>query len=267
MKTRGKVAHFFVAALSFILSLVVFFGAWQLAAEYWIRPVWISSPKLVADRFGTWVANGMFIHNTWITTKEALLGLVIGVALGAIGGILLAQMPKLISGTLDPYVIAAYTLPRVALAPFFVIWFGIGLESKVLLVVSIVFFITLFNVRQGMGSIDRELVDALRSMRAPRRTMLRRVVLPSLMPWIVSSVKICIGAAMIGAIIGELFGATGGLGWLVTQSLASFDMTGAILSMMIMTIVACVMFYLVVIFERYAFRWNTQGANALSSVI
>lgn len=248
------------------MSLAIVVGVWQLAASHWIRPVWISSPSLIGSRLNLWISNGSLLRNTWVTTKEALVGLVAGVVLGTIAGILLAVMPSIVSRTLEPYVVAAYTLPRVALAPFFVIWFGIGLESKALLVVSIVFFIVLFNVKQGMGSIDQDLVSGLRSMRASRVTMLRRVVLPSLLPWIVSSIKIGVGTAMIGAVLGEMFGATAGLGWQVTQSLAIFDMTGAILSMLSMTIVAALMFYVVVLFERYAFRWNTSALGAVATV-
>jgi NitT/TauT family transport system permease protein len=262
---RQRVADMGLARrLASLALLVVFLGAWQLASNYWIEPVWISSPRLVWERLGTTLNDGTLARHTWATFEEAVLGLAVGVILGVIAGIILANT-KSTAKVIDPYLVGAYSLPRVALAPFFVLWFGIGLESKVLLVVSIAFFPVLFNVRQGMESIDPDLVDAMRSMRAKRWPMLRNVVIPSVLPWIVSSIKIAIGMALIGAVVGEMVGADRGLGWLVTQSINNFDMTGAVTSLVIMALLAMALTYVLSLIERRLFRWRAE--STASSIV
>jgi NitT/TauT family transport system permease protein len=244
------------------LSLfVVFIALWQVAADNWIKPVWISSPSLVWNRLGDALGDGSLASNTWATFEETMLGLAAGIVFGVVVGIVLANL-KTTGKVLDPYLMGAYSLPRVALAPFFVLWFGIGLESKVLLVASIAFFPVLFNVRQGMESIDPDLVDAMRSMRARQWPMLSNVVIPSVLPWIVSAIKIAIGMALIGAVVGEMVGADRGLGWLVTSSINNFDMTGAVLSLTIMALIAMVLYYVITILEKVLFRWRADSNSS-----
>lgn len=149
-------------------------------------------------------------------------------------------------------------MPRVALGPFFVVWFGIGVLSKILLAVSIVFVVILFNTREGIESIDHDLVDALRSMRASRWRMLRHVTIPSLIPWLLAPTKIGIGLALTGAVVGELVGASEGLGWYITNSLNAIDMTGAVTALLIMAIVAMLMYYAVLLLERRLLVWRPE---------
>ena len=153
-----------------VLTFVALMLIWHLTATYWIKPVWISSPTLVAGRLVSTWKDGTLLDNTWATFQEALLGLLIGTVLGAVVALTLDRL-KLIARVLDPYLLAGYSLPRIALAPFFVLWLGIGLASKVTLVTSVIFFVVLFNVRQGLGTVDPDLRDALKSMRAGTRTV------------------------------------------------------------------------------------------------
>jgi NitT/TauT family transport system permease protein len=247
-----------------ITGLAVLLGSWQLTSDYWVRPLWISSPWLIARRIATTLKDGTLLRNTWATSEEALIGLVIGCLGGVVIGIVLA-LAKPVARVVDPYLMGANSLPRVALAPFFVIWFGIGLTSKVALVVSIVLFVSLFNVRQGMESIDSDLVDVMKSMRSGRGPMLREVVVPSLLPWIMSAIKISIGMALIGAVVGEMIAADRGLGWQVSYSLTQFDMTGAMTSMVMMVVVAMILYYALGALERRVFRWKPES-NAARSV-
>jgi len=163
---------------------------------------------------------------------------------------------------IDPYLLGVYSLPRVALAPFFILWFGIGLVSKVVLVVSVVGFVVLFNVRQGMESIDADILDALHSMRAGRWEVTRYVVIPSLIPWILSSVKIAVGIGFVSAVVGEMVGSTKGLGWYVTQSLNQFDMTGGVTSLVIMAVLALILYAIVGKIERRVCRWQASATAA-----
>jgi NitT/TauT family transport system permease protein len=241
--------------------LVILIALWQLASGRLIAPVWISSPALVWERVVQSAGDGSLARNVYATFEETILGLAIGVVLGVVIGIVLSNTVGF-ARVIDPYLVGIYSLPRVALAPFFVLWFGIGLQSKVLLVVSIAFFPVLFNVRQGMNSIDGDLVDVYRSMRAGRWPMLRDVVVPSVLPWIVSSIKIAIGMALIGAVVGEMVGADRGLGWLVTQSINNFDMTGAMMSLLLMAVIATVLTGLMTLAERWMFRWQAERGRS-----
>ena len=243
---------------SWLLALVLIV-IWQIAADTVPGIVSLaSSPSLVADRLMTMAENGELWHNLLPTLEETAGGLLLGLLVGICGGVLMARS-RFAATVLDPYVIGINGLPRVALGPFFVVWFGIGILSKVLLAVSIVFVVVLFNTREGIESIDRDLVDALRSMRASRWQMLRHVVIPSLIPWLLAATKIGIGLALTGAVVGELVGASAGLGWYITNSLNVIDMTGAVTALLVMAIVAMVMYYGVLLIERRLLAWRPQA--------
>lgn len=236
--------------------LVALVALWQLVASNDPSVEQLTSrPSLVWTRFTELVANGELWHHLLPTLEETIGGLLIGLIVGIVGGFVMARS-KVVGAILDPYVVGINGLPRVALGPFFVVWFGIGVTSKVLLAASIVFVVVLFNVREGTESIDNDLVDALRSMRTGRWYMMRHLIIPSLTPWLYASIKIGIGLALTGAVVGELVGANAGLGWYITNSLNSVDITGAITALLVMAALAMVMYYLVLFVERRALRWR-----------
>ena len=236
--------------------LAALIGLWQLAGERQQTETQISRPSLVVKRLWTMLKNGQLWHNLWPTLQETLGGLAIGLVVGILLGFVMARV-KSVGTLLDPYIVGINGLPRVALGPFFVVWFGIGIMSKVLLAASIVFVVVLFNAREGTASIDTDLLDALHSMRAGRMTMLRHLIFPSLMPWLLASLKIGIGLALTGAVVGELVGASTGLGWYITNSLNQVDITGAVTALLVMAVVAMGMYYIVLAFEKWALRWRS----------
>ncbi len=236
-------------------------AAWQIV-QVLVGAQWVSSPVLVAQRFARIVEDGSLVRNTVATLEETVIGLVLGIIVGVIAGIVIARAPAALAGTIDPYIMGIYSLPRIALAPFFILWFGIGLESKVALVVSVVAFVVLFNVRQGIEGVDRDLIDALRSMRADRRQMTRYVIVPAVVPWILSAVKIGVGLALVSSVVGEMVGSTQGLGWYVTFSLNQFDMTGGVTSLLIMAFLALILYAIVAAVERRVCHWQTVTASA-----
>jgi NitT/TauT family transport system permease protein len=238
----------------------VLIASWQIAADTVPGMTSLaSSPLLVTARLITMAQNGDLWRNLLPTLEETIGGLLLGLMVGICGGVLMARS-RFAATVLDPYVIGINGLPRVALGPFFVVWFGIGILSKILLAVSIVFVVVLFNTREGIESIDHDLVDALRSMRASRWQMLRHVVVPSLVPWLFAATKIGIGLALTGAVVGELVGASAGLGWYITNSLNIIDMTGAVTALLIMAVVAMVMYYAVLLVERRLLAWRPQAS-------
>jgi NitT/TauT family transport system permease protein len=242
-----------------LLTLALLVGtiaAWQLLSTYVVGAKWISSPALVVQRFGVNLANGSLVRNTTVTLEEALLGLVLGTVTGLVVGILLARVARVVARSVDPFILSIYSLPRIALAPFFILWFGIGLNSKVALVVSVAAFVVLFNIRQGIETVDNDLLDALRSMRASRWQITRYVTIPSLVPWLLAAVKICVGMSVVSAVVGEMVGSTAGLGWYMTQTLNQFDMTGAVTALLTMAFLAMVMYGIVGLIERRVCQWQ-----------
>ena len=243
-----------------VLILVVLGGIWELVS-LWVGDTWVSTPLQVLRRYRDLLADGTLVSNSLVTLREAGIGLVLGTAIGLAVGILVARAPRSLSRAIDPYILGAYSLPRVALAPFFILWFGIGLTSKVALVVSVVGFVVLFNVRQGIGAIDPVMIDALRSMRAGRWQMTRFVVVPSVVPWLMAAIKISVGMALVSAVVGELIGSTEGLGWYMTQATNQFDITGGITALLTMAILAMLMYAVVGVIERRICRWQVAGIS------
>jgi NitT/TauT family transport system permease protein len=239
--------------------LVVLIGAWQLLGENQQTATQVSRPTLVARRIWSMLQDGSLWSNLRPTIEETLGGLAIGLVVGIALGVLMARVHS-VGTLLDPYIVGINGLPRVALGPFFIVWFGIGMSSKMLLGASIVFVVVLFNAREGTASMDRDLYDALRSMRAGRLTMFRHLVLPSLMPWLLASLKIGIGLALTGAVVGELVGASAGLGWYITNSLNQVDVAGAMAALLVMALMAMVMYYIVLALESWLLRWRKSNA-------
>ena len=241
----------FDRTIAIALPLII----WQLAALNPGFRKWSSSPIDVAIRLYDMVLDGSLTLHTWQTLQETVLGLVIGTVAGTVFGILLGRSQRL-SEAIDPVVMGLYSLPRVALAPLFLIWLGIGLSAKVGLIVSVVLFVVLLTVREGVKSIDVDLVNAFRTMNASRSVMLRYVTLPSLLPWIVASVKIAIGASLIGAVVAEMVGSSRGLGWLVNHSTSVYDMTGSMTALVILGILAMLLNAAVGWMERKVLFWR-----------
>jgi len=242
--------------LASILLAIALIAAWQIFGTQ----SFTSTPTLVLQRLWTLTVNGDLWTNLVPTLEETFGGLALGLLIGIAGGILMARS-RFAAAMLDPYVIGINGVPRVALGPFFIVWFGIGILSKVLLAVSIVFVVVLFNTREGIESIDPDLIDALRSMRANRWQMLRQLIIPSLVPWLLAATKIGIGLALTGAVVGELVGASAGLGWYITNALNVIDMTGAVTALLVMAVLAMLMYYAVLLIERRLLAWRDTHAR------
>lgn len=256
--TRSRRSRFGPKIISWVI-LVALVALWQLLASADPQmATQTSTPDRVFQRFVQMAGDGTLWQNLYPTLEETFGGLIIGMIIGIAGGFLMARS-KLVGVILDPYVVGINGLPRVALGPFFVVWFGIGVVSKVLLAASIVFVVVLFNVREGTESVDDDLVDMMRSMRANRWYMTRHVLVPSLAPWLFASVKVGIGLALTGAVVGELVGARSGLGWYITNSLNVVDITGAITALLVMAVLAMLMYYATLVLERLALRWRAES--------
>ncbi|WP_406089302.1 ABC transporter permease [Streptomyces sp. NBC_01013] len=248
-----------------IAVLVAVVGLWEwLARTAVIDPFNFSMPSRIWDQIRIWVtdgtAQGSLWEQIWYTLYEALLGWVIGVIAGVLLGIALGRV-RFAADVLGPYIKVLNALPRIVLAPIFLIWFGLGPASKVASAVVLVFFPVFFNAFQGAREVDRNLVANSRILGASNRQVTLQVVIPSATSWIFTSLHVSFGFALIGAIVGEYIGATKGLGLLVAASQGTFNSAGVYAAMVILAIVALLAEGLLTFLEKQLFRWKPAEAD------
>jgi NitT/TauT family transport system permease protein len=235
---------------------VVILGAWQsLVALKVLDPFFVSRPSAIASRIWTWISAGTLWRHLFVTVEESLLGLIVGAALGIVSGFALARMP-FAGRVLDPYIKMLNAVPRVVLAPLFLLWFGLGIWSKVALAVTLVFFVMFFNTYQGVRDADTVVIDNVRMLGATERQLVRHVLVPSALTWIFSSLQTSLGFAMVGAVVGEYLGATHGLGYVIAQAEGTFDTTGVFAGMTVLALVVVIASAAVSRLERWLLRWK-----------
>ncbi|WP_030904445.1 ABC transporter permease [Streptomyces sp. NRRL F-5126] len=248
-----------------VLVLVGVLGLWEWFSRAGIiDPFNFSMPSKIWHQIWTWASNGTAQGPLWVqvwaTLYEALLGWVLGVFAGVILGIALGRV-RFLADVLGPYIKVLNALPRIVLAPIFLIWFGLGPASKVASAVVLVFFPVFFNAFQGAREVDRRLVDGARILGASNRQITYQVVIPSATSWIFTSLHVSFGFALIGAIVGEYIGATKGLGLLVSASQGSFNAAGVYAAMVILAVVALLAEGVLTFLERRLFRWKPTDSG------
>uniref|UniRef100_A0AAU3H173 ABC transporter permease n=1 Tax=Streptomyces sp. NBC_01401 TaxID=2903854 RepID=A0AAU3H173_9ACTN len=248
-----------------VLLLIALLGLWEwLARSAVIDPFNFSMPSKIWDQISRWATDGTpqgsLWEQIWYTLYEALVGWIIGVIAGVILGIALGRV-RFLSDVLGPYIKVLNALPRIVLAPIFLIWFGLGPASKIASAVVLVFFPVFFNAFQGAREVDRNLVANARILGATNRQVTFQVVIPSATSWIFTSLHVSFGFALIGAIVGEYIGATKGLGLLVSASQGTFNAAGVYAAMVILAVVALLAEALLSFLERSLFRWKPADAG------
>jgi NitT/TauT family transport system permease protein len=217
-----------------------FIAAWEIAATWFLDPFFIGKPSAIAVRLWDVFVHGDMLSHTSITLFHSVAGLLLSLVIGVPIGVLFATK-RAVADTVEPYFLGLYSLPRVALAPLFILWFGIGSISKIVMAISMVVFIVILNTHEGLRGVDRDLVDLMKTMRASKLYLLRKVLLPSIVPWIFASLRVGIGLALIGAVIGELLGANRGLGWYVEYSAGRVDIIGVFAGLVVLAILGMVL--------------------------
>jgi NitT/TauT family transport system permease protein len=236
--------------------------AWELAAASgYLDPLFFSRPSAVIVRIGEWVGSGMLWPHVATTFVEAMLSFAIGSLLGVLCGMALAGIP-LAAALLEPYIRIGNALPRVVLAPIFLLWFGLGIWSKVALGVTVVFFIVFFNTYRGIRDVEPGIVANARMLGASDLQLFRHVLVPSALTWIFSSLQISVGMAIVAVVVGEYLGASRGVGYLIAQSEGVFDTTGVFAAMTVLALGVLLVGNLVARLERHLLRWKPQQANA-----
>jgi NitT/TauT family transport system permease protein len=242
------------------LLLLAVFAAWHLLTETEILPpFFFGKPLVVLEKIWEWFASGKIYAHLWITLVETALAFAVGTLLGLAFGLWLGLSP-MASALLDPYIKALNSMPRVILAPIFAVWFGLGIWSKVALGVTLVFFIVFFNVYQGVREVSPVVLANARMLGASSRDLLRTVYLPSATSWVFSSLHTSVGMAFVGAVVGEYLGSAAGVGYLILQAEAVFDINTVFAGILVLTAFALALDALVSLAEKQLLVWRpVQG--------
>jgi NitT/TauT family transport system permease protein len=252
--------------LSQLAMLVAIFATWQVLSQPGLLPpiIW-ENPDRAAFFFGepvkifkviwVWFTEGQIYQHLWVTLQETALAFVIGSVLGLAVGLWLGLSP-MASALFDPYITAMNAMPRVVLAPIFMVWFGLGIWSKVALGVTLVFFIVFFNVYQGVKEVSPVVLNNVVMLGANRRQLLRHVYLPSATSWVFSSLHVSVGMAFVGAVVGEYLGSAKGVGYLIQQAEGAFDINTVFAGILVLTAFALVLDFAVARAEKRLLVWR-----------
>ncbi|MFZ1756390.1 MAG: ABC transporter permease [Caldilineaceae bacterium] len=229
---------------------------WEGLVRWQAYPAFIlPGPLAVARKALALAINGTLWKHAQVTLLEIVLGLLFGVGLALILGYLLGKSPVL-DRLLSPYIVASQTVPVVAIAPLLVIWFGNGLVSKVLVTGIIVFFPTLISTIVGIRSVDKDLYDLMRSLRANRRQLFTKLELPAALPVLFGGLKLSVILAVVGAVVGEFVGADVGLGFLINLGRGVLDTPMIFVAVLALVIIAQALYAGISALESYCLRWR-----------
>ena len=243
-----------------IAVLVIVLGGWELAARLkWIDPFFFSMPALIFEQIQDWFVNGTsqgpLLTQVWVTLEETGIGFVIGSVAGVICGIVLGRN-KLMADVFGLYIQIANSIPRVVLGSIFVIALGLGMASKIALAVVMVFFVVFGNAFQGVREADRYLIANAQILGASRRQITTAVVIPSALSWILASLHVSFGFALVGAVVGEFLGSKQGIGLLISTAQGAFNASGVFAAMIVLAVVALAADYLLTWLEKRLLKWR-----------
>jgi NitT/TauT family transport system permease protein len=247
-----------IIAILRLVILVVGLVAWQLISDALDIGFFVSRPTAIWDQLYAWIKTGYLVDNLGITLQATVGGFLLGAGTGIVAGFILGLIP-MIGRLLDPYITAVYALPKLALAPLFVLWFGIGLQMKIVLSAVIVFFLVFWNTYAGVLETNKELVDVLRVMGATRRDVIRKVVLPGSLTYLYVGLKLAIPYALVGAVVGELIASNRGLGYILMSTAGAFNTAGLMAALIVLMLIATVMNAVLNATEGYVMRWKRTG--------
>lgn len=243
-----------------LVVLVVALGGWEIAARLkWIDPFFYSMPTMIYDQLVEWMRDGTAQGSLWmqvaVTLEETVIGFLIGSIAGVICGIVLGRN-KLLSDVFSLYIQIANSIPRVVLGSIFVIALGLGMASKVALAVVMVFFVVFGNAFQGVREADKYMIANAQILGASPRQLTMAVVIPSAMSWILASLHVSFGFALVGAVVGEFLGAKEGIGLLISTAQGAFNASGVFAAMIVLAVVALAADFLLSSLEKRLLKWR-----------
>jgi ABC-type nitrate/sulfonate/bicarbonate transport system permease component len=264
--TRGSAAPRPAAARSFrqahehaligTFSMLVFLAFWEAAVALgWVNPLFTSSPSRIVRTAITMFADGSIWYDLQVSGFEFIVGYGAAIVLGVPLGILMGWYGR-VNAVLDPFVSALYATPRIALLPLVMIWFGIGLMSKIAIVFLGAIFPILVNTITGVRTVNADFVKVARSFGSSDRQLFLTVALPSSVPLLLSGLRLGLGHALVGIVVGEMYGATHGLGFLIATAGARFQTDKVMVGIILIATAGIALTELLRRIERRFERWR-----------
>jgi len=243
-----------VALPSITLVLLLLLWDWTVV-HFEIPSTLLARPKDVVAEFAFGLRNGTLVIHTLVTLQEVMYGFALGTALGFALGAVVAES-ALTRMSLYPFLIAFQMIPKVAIAPLFIIWLGYGISSKVAFTASITFFPVVINTIAGLRSVDAEVLEMMKVFRASRWQSFYRVKLRFAMPYIFASLEVAMVLSVIGAIVAEFVGATKGLGYLILQEMHKLETARVFSVLIVLSILGVVLSWVIRLAARHALFWH-----------
>ncbi len=237
------------------LVFVAFVALWEWAVRAFGVPAFIApAPSTIARSLRGGVRTGLYLDHFWATLSETLLGFVIAAGAGVVLGALVAQF-RILERTIYPYLVALQTLPKIAVAPLIIVWFGFGMSSKVIIAATVAFFPVLVNVIVGLKTVDQSKLDLMRSLKATRWQTFRLVTFPNALPFVFAGLDIAVVFSVLGAIVGEFVGAQRGLGTLILQFNFSLDIAGVFAVLVLLALMGLALHLVMQAIQRRVIFW------------
>ena len=251
-----------------IAVLVVTLGGWELCGQTGlIDPFFFSMPSQIAHQLWVWMNEGTSQGSLWVqvlvTLEETTLGFLIGSIMGIVCGIALGRN-RLLADVFSIYIKIANSVPRVVLGSIFIIALGLGMASKVALAVVMVFFVVFGNAFQGVREADGNLIANAKILGASSRRITYSVVLPSALTWILASLHVSFGFALVGAVVGEFLGSRQGIGLLIATAQGAFNAAGVFAAMIVLAVVALLAEFLLTQLENRLLKWRPVQFSELA---
>ncbi|MDF2671823.1 MAG: ssuC [Clostridiales bacterium] len=257
MKRKNKNERIIISLTRTALVLG-FLLAWEFCARKgFYNGFFTSYPSEILMDLVEFYKSGALAKHTAITLTEAFLGLLYGTLIGIVTAIIFGYFSAL-GKVISPIITAISGIPQLTLAPVYVLWFGLGLTSKIFLAGLMVFFNVFFSTYNAIKNIDRRLIESANLLGASNIRTLRTVVIPACMPWILSGIRGGVGSALVGAIIGEYIGSSGGFGWMITYSTSFFNIKRVMSCILILLLVGIILNKLLDFAESKMLIWKTD---------
>lgn len=260
-KSDGMARGSFTTLFDRAVVVVLLLGLWK-AASLQVGPEWVSSPEMVALEIWNWIVSGSLYRHAIFTLQAAILGFLIGGVPGAVLPFLIRRIPFVVA-VIEPFMLAGYAIPKLALTPLLVIWFGIGLWSKVALVASVSFFLLFFNAMAGIRSIQPRLVRMAEIVGANNQQVSRLIVFPATIAFIFTGIRVSLPLSIGGAAIAEMISSNRGLGYLIQLSATNFDATGSFAGIVVLGTVVALTNLIVDFAESKLLAWKPKADDVL----
>jgi NitT/TauT family transport system permease protein len=242
-------------------AVIGFFAAWEIGVRAgWISAFLVGSPLGIFTLAFKMLASGQLLSDTWYTLFEAILGFVIGTIFGSLLGLAL-WYSAFVARLVEPFIVAINSVPKIALAPIVVLWFGTGLISKVMLSVSLTAIVALIAAYQAAKEADVDLQSLLTSMGANKHQVFFKAVVPSTLPSIIATFRINIGFGLVGAVVGEFISSQRGLGHMIYTASSLYDLDSVWVGLFTLMVVGFILYYVIDIIERTSLPWKQASTT------